>query len=90
MDERTFVWLLFSQHTDGLVSLRAICTTESEAERRRKALQTGWETFEIGNEVVRAWVEKAETNHLVMEGMFEVSTYGGKIHWPAKTVVIVR
>lgn len=83
MDERTYVWLLFSQHADGLVSVRAICTTESEAELRRDTLLRSAD-FEVGMEVVQAWVEKAETDHLLMEGMFELSIYGRKMYWRGK------
>ena len=83
--QKIYVWLLFTQHVDGMISLRAICAEEEYAEIRCEVLageiEAGWKyLYELEhNPVVRAWVEKAETDHLLCPGMFEESIYGKRI-----------
>jgi len=83
MGDKGKVWLLFTQHEDGLVALRAICRTADFAEYRRKMLAKGLpEKFKDcqPNPVIRAWVETAGCDHLWMEGMFELSVYGKMLY----------
>lgn len=55
-DEKWPVWLVWSLHENGSISLRAVTTSKEKANIYRKiTLPAGF---------VRAWVEPSETNHL--------------------------
>ena len=74
-EEKKPIWLVWTQHQSGLVTLRLIATTQSYANERRKLLQ-----HDEG--VIRAWVGKTITNHLFAEGFFEQGSYDQVITAP--------
>lgn len=74
-EEKKPIWLVWTLHETGLVTLRVIATTQAYANRRRVLLKVS-----VG--VVRAWVEKTITNHLFAEGEFERRVYDQEIRVP--------
>lgn len=78
--EKKPIWLLWTLHENGLVTLRMIATSRSHAEERRRDME--FMEHREGSGVVRAWVEKSITNHLFAEGEFERMTYGRAIKSP--------
>lgn len=63
-EDRQPIYLVWGMNDRGLVSLRAICTTQAYATLYRKGL-----AGQIGT--IRVWVEKTITNHLFGEGAVE-------------------
>ncbi|HKZ43375.1 MAG TPA: hypothetical protein VJ044_20620 [Candidatus Hodarchaeales archaeon] len=64
---------VWSISEDGTVSLRALCTTTSLANRYRKY---------VGSHegIVRVWSERVVTDHLYGVSGFETMIYGQSIH----------
>jgi len=73
--EKKPIWLVWTLHESGLLSLRLIATTQGYANERRRRLQHT-------EGVIRAWVEKTLTNHLFAEGEFERMIYGQQMKDP--------
>ena len=74
-EKKNPIWLVWTQHENGLVTLRMIATTHSYANTRRRFLKDD-------RGVIRAWVEKTITNHLFAEGEFEQDAYAQRITTP--------
>lgn len=75
-----YVYIVFSLHIDGMVSVRAICSTSDIAIARVASLK-GSAECQGGNSVEKAWYERCELDHLLVSGMFELSVYGSRIKW---------
>ena len=73
--EKKPIWLVWTQHESGLVTLRLIATTQFYANEVRKVLR-------YNEGVIRCWVGKTITNHLFAEGFFEMGSYAQEIKAP--------
>ena len=65
-DKRLPIWLIWSLNYRGLVSLRAICASQSKANQYRKYVSG----LGDGN-IIRTWIEKTICNYLFGEGEHE-------------------